>query len=827
MPLPSSSTSPSSDGPPPLPTLKPPTLSLFFADPIPCTCTATCLPSRRSSQTDPSPLPLDPPTTAPCPCRAFLSHQWIAKKCRDCGHERAAHAIPEEAVGEGGGEANYAHVSTTIISNPTSPSVTQRQTPPTLAIPLSPPQPSTPPMPPVSPLVGAALSPGVSRTPPAPTRKPPSSPGPRPRPRPVVVGPGTLTPTSSTSPAPPITPSVPPTPISPLHSSSSPPPSASTDTPTFQPSLADYRALHSLYTLQCQAREAAQAELAEVQRLTGESGGAEVVRTRSLLAEISRLSREVEELRAEVKRRREDSDRVQEERRREQAEREQLQAEVRRLMQSSGTPAGLATSGEEDRWADAVAGGGRSPPVSPRNAVRALPMTGMNTGTALAMGSAPSSEVSSPTAAPSQATVHPPPMPPPRRPVSGTVLTTLPINATAALPMASTAPIPSLPPRPSTFAVLPSPAAAPPPSNYFSAALPPMPHPLTLESVLSYFHSTHRLSDAHLQYLVPFVEEAMEQSPSAAALLSVLRQMECELVECEYTLEQKIGAGGFGEVYEGRRRKDGERVAIKVVDLEMSTEDVSTISQEVLSLSSTRSCPQLISYYGCTVVHTHSLWLAMELVQDGSLLSHLQRHGPFNEDLIAIITQQVLMGLQYMASEGKIHRDIKAANILVHIQKSKIVLTDFGASRQLSDTLRKCNTLIGSPYWMAPEVLLRDDYDGKADVWSLGITLYELAIGKPPNAHIPPMQVMQKIVDAPSPSLSALTSQAKGIGEGMGSGKGREFSANFVHFVSLCLVKDPAMRPSVGALLKHEFVRKAKALSKLKGMFVERERYGK
>jgi len=133
-----------------------------------------------------------------------------------------------------------------------------------------------------------------------------------------------------------------------------------------------------------------------------------------------------------------------------------------------------------------------------------------------------------------------------------------------------------------------------------------------------------------------------------------------------------------------------------------------------------------------------------------------------------------------------------------------------GASRQLSDTLKKCNTLIGSPYWMAPEVLLRDDYDGKADIWSLGITLIELATGRPPHAHIPPMQVMQKIVEWDAPTLDS------------SSPHGREFSGPFTSFVSLCLQKDPSQRATVPQLLRHEFVKKAKSASKLKAIFADR-----
>ena len=250
-----------------------------------------------------------------------------------------------------------------------------------------------------------------------------------------------------------------------------------------------------------------------------------------------------------------------------------------------------------------------------------------------------------------------------------------------------------------------------------------------------------------------------------------------------------------------------------MIDLELSSEDVATISQEVLSLSSTRLCAQLVNYYGCCVVHTSSLWLAMELVADGSLLHHLQQHGPFSEEAIAIVCREVLLGLQYMLSEDKVHRDVKSANILVNVQRGLVKLTDFGASRQLSDTLKKCNTLIGSPYWMAPEVLLRSDYDGQADIWSLGITLIELATGRPPHAHIPPMQVMQKIVDWPAPTLHDYP--------------GRAFSAAFASFIDQCLHKDPCQRATVSQLLRHEFVKRARSTSKLKGIFAERSVGGK
>ena len=582
------------------------------------------------------------------------------------------------------------------------------------------------------------------------------------------------------------------------------------------------------------------------------SGGVDsTVYIRGLLTTVAGLGKEVQQLKEERKERQE-AQRLQiqnwEEQRRVLEEevralrdaRAEQQLQLHCLMMGRGGQAAEEddrTEEESQSWAESVQPTPRSATVTAPSSGTVTPVTLVrpllppSVATTALQPAAPAASASS--ASPSPASIAAPPALPPRRPISATVLTTLPLQQVA--PLAATAPPsvpPSLPPRPPPPAVT-APAtpvhsippasphrytaiqtsAASPPSSAAAAcsapALPPLPASLSLESVLSYFHRQHALSDDYLQYLVPFIEEALETASSSSALSAGIRRVETAVLQAEYELLQRLGAGGFGEVYEAVERSSGLHYAVKVIDLEEATEDISSISQEVLSLSSHRSCGQLVAYYGCHVLHQHSLWLVMELVQDGSLLQQLTTRGPLSEDCIAIITREVLLGLQYMAGEGKIHRDIKAANVLINIRKSQIKLTDFGASRQLTDTMRKCNTLIGSPYWMAPEVLLRDDYDGKADVWSLGITLIELATGRPPHAHIPPMQVMSKIVSCAPPSLPPASERGP-------------FSSAFVHFVSLCLMKEPMSRPSLPALLKHDFVRKAKSLSKLRGMFTAR-----
>ncbi|XP_004399743.1 PREDICTED: serine/threonine-protein kinase TAO1 isoform X2 [Lipotes vexillifer] len=254
-----------------------------------------------------------------------------------------------------------------------------------------------------------------------------------------------------------------------------------------------------------------------------------------------------------------------------------------------------------------------------------------------------------------------------------------------------------------------------------------------------------------------------------------------------FTDLREIGHGSFGAVYFARDVRTNEVVAIKKMSYsgKQSTEKWQDIIKEVKFLQRIKH-PNSIEYKGC-YLREHTAWLVMEYCL-GSASDLLEVHKkPLQEVEIAAITHGALQGLAYLHSHTMIHRDIKAGNILL-TEPGQVKLADFGSASMASPA----NSFVGTPYWMAPEVILAMDegqYDGKVDVWSLGITCIELAERKPPLFNMNAMSALYHIAQNESPTLQS-----------------NEWSDYFRNFVDSCLQKIPQDRPTSEELLKHMFV---------------------
>lgn len=238
-------------------------------------------------------------------------------------------------------------------------------------------------------------------------------------------------------------------------------------------------------------------------------------------------------------------------------------------------------------------------------------------------------------------------------------------------------------------------------------------------------------------------------------------------------------------------KKSSKVVAIKVVNLEETDDEIDVLVQEISFLSQLRS--NYITNYYQTFVRDVCMWIVMEYCGGGSCADLLKCHKFLNEDVVCFIVRETLKGLEYLHSERKIHRDIKAANILL-TSSGNVKLADFGVSGQITATHVRKDTFVGTPFWMAPEIITRKTgYNEKVDIWSLGITTIELVTGSPPYSDHEPMKILFQIPKNPAPLLTGST-----------------YSDYLKEFVRFCLIKNPSHRPSASILLKTKFIRQCR-----------------
>lgn len=266
-----------------------------------------------------------------------------------------------------------------------------------------------------------------------------------------------------------------------------------------------------------------------------------------------------------------------------------------------------------------------------------------------------------------------------------------------------------------------------------------------------------------------------------------------------------MGEGSFGAVYKAMHKPTGAITAVKVIpngNASSSSEDDSKIMGEIMGeigILSRCDSPYIVGYFECFPKPSvdrkpGEMWIVMEFCEGGSMTELIEARAgraPIREDCVRAVCASIILGLEYLHGVANVcHRDIKCGNVLL-TEDGHVKLADFGVSAELTNTMNKRKTVVGSPYWMAPEVIRESHYDGRADVWSLGITAIEMAEGAPPHSNLHPLRAIFVIPTKPAPTLADPDS----------------WSPEMLDFVRCCCNKDKSQRHDSAMLAAHPFVK--------------------
>mmetsp|Transcript_29622 Transcript_29622/g.33002 ORF Transcript_29622/g.33002 Transcript_29622/m.33002 type:complete len:487 (-) Transcript_29622:165-1625(-) len=265
-----------------------------------------------------------------------------------------------------------------------------------------------------------------------------------------------------------------------------------------------------------------------------------------------------------------------------------------------------------------------------------------------------------------------------------------------------------------------------------------------------------------------------------------------------YKNYKKIGEGAAGEVYVATDCKSGERVAVKKMPI--NGENQKLLCTEIKIMKDSHH-PNIVNFTDAFCVDDNQLWVIMEFMDRGCLTDVLEQYEAgisMNEVQISRVCLETLKALSYIHSRHRIHRDIKSDNVLLN-SSGAVKIADFGYAAQLTKQQQKRQTVVGTPYWMAPELIRGHDYGVKVDIWSLGIMVMEMAEGEPPYMEFPPLRALFLITTKGIPPLK----------------QPEKWSQEFLDFFNKCLEKSVDVRPDANDLLTHPFLKKSSSPAEL------------